>query len=549
MKTLDFSYLDYAFVNGTVITMDSADSIVEAVGIKGNQIVCVGTQNDVLSYADKRTKRIDLGGHSLIPGLIDSHFHPILYGLFGHDEDAAIINTNHEDCQSIEDILFLIAKAVKKRPKGTFISMMGYDQNRIKEKRHITLNELDLVAPDHPVQCMRTCGHICVYNSCALALIGVNEPEDAKQYPENEIVIEDGRFTGVVKDHTHFYLWSKANYSKEEQIKAALKSNEILLKNGITSIHDPGEFGEQSVQVMQTLCKERLFKPRTYMMLHSIYGKRFSKTLVDYFLDLGLLTGIGDDYFRLGSCKFMIDGGTSGPSCATRDPYDHDPKMPGILAWDRTEVADYIKMIHDAGCQATAHAVGDLAIEFMVEGYERAQKENPRENARHRIEHCSIVDPDLIERMARLGLCPSLNPGFLEWNGVNYTNYFGKRMQFFNAQRSMIDAGIRVSIGSDAPSGPVDFAAILDAAVNRIDRTCQTMVDQTQKITLMEALRLYTINGAYASFEEKTKGSIECGKLADLVVLSEDITKLSSERIRELSVELTMLDGNIEYQK
>ena len=543
------SALDYAFINGSVITMNDANEIVAAAGVRGNRIACVGTADEVLRCAGSRTEIIDLSGRSLIPGLIDTHFHPILSGLFGTTPDASIINTGYEQCKSVADILKLVREAVKTRRPGDWISMMGYDQNRLLEKRHVTLSELDEAAPDNPEQCMRTCGHICVYNSKAYETIGVFEPADALKYPKNEIVVEAEKLTGLTKDHTHFLLWSKVDYPEEAQIEAAMRANDVLLQNGITSIHDPGEFDAPSFRIMQRLCRERKFKPREYMMLHSVCGKPVSKLAVERFLSLGLLTGIGDAFFRVGSCKFMIDGGTSGPSCATREPYDHDPDMPGILGWERDEVAAYLQWIHDSGCQATAHAVGDLAVEFMVEGYEKALAKNPRKDARHRIEHCSIVDADLIERIASLDLCPSMNPGFIAWNGANYEKYFGNRMEFFTALRGMIDAGIRASIGSDAPSGPAESAMILDAAVNRIDRTCGKIVDRTQAVSLMEALRLYTINGAYASFEEKEKGSIENGKLADLVILSADTVMLSPDRIPDLKVDLTMIDGIVEYKR
>jgi len=542
-------HLDHVFFNGSVLTMNVEDKVAEAVGVSGNRILCVGSREEVCSLGDENTNYIDLRGRSLVPGFIDSHFHPILNGLFGQGEDASIIDISYAQCPTIGHILALVEKAAAKRPKGSWISMMGYDQNRIAEGRHITLEELDKAAPFHRIQCMRTCGHVCVYNSLALASIGVKGAMDADKYPKNEIVVEKGTLTGLVKDHTHFYLWSQMEYSEEEQTRAAMSSQNLLLENGITSIHDPGEFGTISFRIMQRLCRERLFKPRVYMMLHSIYGKPLSKAMTDRAMILGLLTGLGDEHFRIGSCKFMIDGGTSGPSCATREPYDHDPDLPGILGWEREEAINYIRKIHNAGCQATAHAVGDLAVSYMVEGFERAQAENPRKNARHRIEHCSIVDPDLIRRIAELELCPSLNPGFLLWNGKNYSRYFGKRMQYFTALRSMLDAGIRVSLGSDAPSGPLRFFEILDGAVNRIDRSTDTPTDKKQAITLHEALRLYTINGAYASFEEGEKGSIEPGKLADLVVLSTDISSLDDTGIKDLRVDLTMLDGNIEYQR
>ncbi|MDR2631459.1 MAG: amidohydrolase [Spirochaetaceae bacterium] len=540
---------DMVFKNGRVLTVDAEDRVVEAAGVKGNRIVFAGADTEAEAFIGPGTKVFDLSGRSLLPGFIDTHFHPILTGLFGDDPEAAIIFTGQRNCKSIEDILNLVRKAAARRQRGQWISMMGYDQNKVAEKRHVTREELDQAAPHNPVQCMRGCGHVSVYNSLALASIGVETAADAAKYPPNEIVLEGDRLTGIVKDHTHFLIWSRVDYSEEQQVRALERSNDLLLRNGITSIHDPGECGKTSYRIMSRYCRQRKFKSRTYMMLHSIYGKPFSQALVDHFLALGLESGIGDDYFRLGTCKFMLDGGTSGPSCATREPYSHDPKLPGILGWEREETAAYIAKINEALCQCSAHAVGDLAVEFMVEGYEKAFQRLPRPEARHRIEHCTLTDQDLIRRMAKMNICPSCNPGFITVNGSNYTRYYGKRMRYFTALRSMIDAGIRVSISSDAPSGPVEPAALLDGCVNRIDRLTGEAVDRNEAITLMEAVRLYTYNGAYGSYEEDRKGSIEVGKLADLTVLSEDLTSLPPERISELRVELTMIDGEIEFEQ
>lgn len=545
--TFDRSYIDTAFINGKVITINKNDDILEAVGVKANKIVFLGESVELLSLIDEATKVIDLRGRALIPGFIDCHYHPILNGFFGVNEDAAIIDTSIENCPSIEDILNLVRKAANKRKAGEWISMMGYDQNSILENRHLTKEELDLAAPNNPVQCMRTCGHISIYSSLALEAIGVKDVKDAKKYPDNEIVVENGELTGMVKDHTHFLLWSKVDYTEKEQIEAALKSSDILLENGITSLQDAGELDAPSYKIMQRLCKERKFKPREYMMLHSIFGKPFSLADNEHFMSLGLETGLGDEYFKIGSSKFMIDGGSGGPSAATREPYSHDPDMPYILGWTREEVAEYIEKINNAGCQATAHAVGDLAVEFMVEGYEKAFEKKPRPELRHRIEHTGIVDEDLVKRMAKLNLSPNCNPGFISWNGRNYTKFYGQRMKYFMALRTMIDEAVPVSIGSDAPSGPVNSMEIIDACVNRIDRVTNEPVDQSQCIDVLEAIRLFTINGAIASFEEDIKGSIEVGKLADLVILSENILSWPKENIREIQVDLTMLDGIIEY--
>lgn len=543
------TFADVAFLNGSVVTINEKDDIAQGLAVVGNKIACVGSDEEVQAWIGPDTRVIDLAGRSLIPGFIDTHYHPILKGFFGDDEDAAIINTNLANCPSIEDILELIRKAAAKRGPGAWISMMGYDQNTIRERRHITLEELDAAAPDNPVQCMRTCGHICIYNSKALESIGVTKAEDAANHPHDEIVVENGKLTGMVKDHTHFLVWSHVVYTEEQQIAAAMKSNDLLLRNGITSVHDCGEFMTLSYRVMQKLCRERSFKPREYMLIHNVYGKSFAIEENEHLFALGIMTGLGDEYYRLGSSKFMIDGGTSGPSCATREPYSHDPDMPGILGWEREEVRDYIKKINDAGCQATAHAVGDLAVEFMVEGYEHAFLTNPRPEARHRIEHCTLVDQDLIDRMARMNICPTCNPGFIAWNGSNYTKYYGERMKYFSALRSMIDAGVRVSIASDSPSGPIEPISVIDAAVNRIDRVTGTQTDPTQAISVREAIRLYTLNGAYSSYEDHIKGSLEPGKLADMVVLSENILETPKEELLRVEIQMTMVDGIIEFQK
>ncbi len=544
-----FSYVDIGFYNGNIITVNNEDEIAQAVGVKGNKIVFVGSTEALMEITDDRTKLIDLKGRTMCPGFIDTHFHPILNGLFEDNEHGSIIRIQTDQYPSIQDILDIIRKAASIRPEGQWISLMGYDQNRLVEGRHPRKEELDLAAPNHKVQCMRACGHIGIYNSAALGTIGVLDAADVLRYPKNEIVIEDGRLTGMVKEHTHFYLWSKVTYTQEQQIKAATKSNSILLKNGITSLHDPGECGAVSYQVMQHLCKNRTFKPRVCMMLHSIFGKPFSKQDNEHYLSLGLLSGLGDEFFRIGPSKFMIDGGTSGPSCATKDPYCHDSLMPGIIGWEKEEIIQYIHDLHKAGVQITAHAVGDLAIEYMVEGYEKAIIELPREDTRHRIEHCAIVSSDLIDRMAVLQLCPSCNPGFIAWNGTNYTAYFGERMKFFMAMNSMIQAGIKVSIGSDAPSGPVESMKILDACVNRRDFITNQLIDQTQCIGILEAVRAYTMNGAYASFEENIKGSIEVGKCADLVILSENLLQCPKEEIGRIHVDMTIIDGIVEYEK
>ncbi len=548
----DYSYLDYAFKNGKIITVNENDDIAEAVGIKGNKIVFVGTNREleeiIDSNTDSNTVVTDLRGRTLMPGIIDTHYHPILNGLLEDSIDAPMIDTRHEHCKSVSDILNLIREAVKIKEKGEWISMMGYEPLLLIEQRHPTIEELDEAAPANPVHCMHGGGHICMYNSKALEYLGVYEAADASKYPEGEVEVVNGKLTGLVLGHTHFWLWGQVNYSEEAQKRAAMKSHQQLLEAGITSIHDAGECGASSYHTMQKLCRDKIFKVRSYMMLHSIFGKPFSLEQNDHWMSLGLMSGLGDEHFRIGTSKFMIDGGSGAPSCATREPYSHDPTLKGERGWEREEVAEYLAKINEAECQASAHAIGDMAVEFMVEGYEKAFQENPRPDLRHRIEHCSLTDQDLIDRMAKMNICPSVNAGMVAALGSNYTKFYGERMKYFGALKSMLEAGIMCSLHSDAPSGPYGFKAI-DGAVNRFDRNKNFQCDKTQAVNVLEAIRCSTYNGAYASFEEKIKGSIEVGKLADLIVLSEDILAIDPMDLNKVEVDITVIGGVIEHER
>jgi len=544
----DYSYADYAFKNGKVITVNEKDEIVEAVAVKGNKIVYAGDNAGLEKIIDPATKVIDLKGRTLMPGIIDSHFHPILNGLLEPKLDAAMIDTRYAYCKSVAEMLDMIRQAVKLKKDAQWVSMMGYEPLLLKEQRHPTLGELDAVAPENPVHCMHGGGHICMYNSKALAYLGVYGPEDAKKYPEGEVEVVDGKLTGLVRGHTHFWLWGQVVYTEEAQIRAAMNSHKQLLEAGMTSIHDCGECGASSYHTMQKLCRNKTFKVRSYMMIHSIFGKPYSLEENAHWMDLGLMSGLGDEHFKIGSCKFMIDGGSGGPSCATREPYSHDPELKSERGWEREEVAEYIKKINDAECQATSHAIGDMAVEFMVEGYEKAFETNPRPDLRHRIEHCSLTDQNLIDRMAKMNICPSVNAGLVAALGANYEKFYGDRCKYFGALRSMLDAGIMCSLHSDAPSGPYGLKAI-DGAVNRYDRNKHVQCDRTQAISVLEAIRCSTYNAAYAAFEENIKGSIEMGKLADLSVLSDDILGIDPMDIYNLDVDLTMIDGKIEYER
>ena len=549
----DFSYLDIAFKNGSVITVNAKDEIAQAVGVKGNKIVFVGTNEEVDQLIDEKTQVIDLKGRTLMPGINDSHYHPILNGMIGTDLDSAMVDTGFARAKDIPSVLAILKAVTDTKVPGKWVSSMGFEATLLKEQRYPTLEELDAVAPNNPLQAITCNGHNAIYNSKALEYLKVYTAEDAKKYPEGEVVVADGKLTGEVRGHTHFWLWGQVEYTEPQQRKAAMKSQKQCLELGITSVGDMGECDAPSYHIMQKMCRDGDFKIRSYMALHSIFGKHYSLEDNEHWMKLGFVTGLGDEHFRVGPCKFMIDGGSGGPTCYTREPYSHDPSAPSERGWEREETWDYIKKVDDAECQCTAHAMGDGAIEFMVEGYEKAFEACEDKEAfkarRHRIEHCMLVDQDLIDRMAKMNICPSVNAGLQIRNGKNLARFYGpKREKFLGALKSMMEAGVVCSLHSDAPSGPVGFEMI-DGAVNRYDLRQGYQCDMSQAVTVLQAIRCCTYNAAYQSYEEKIKGSIEVGKLADLIICDRDILAMDTHELHNVKVDLTMIDGKVEYQR
>ena len=549
----DFSYLDIAFKNGSVITVNAKDEIAQAVGVKGNKIVFVGTNEEIDQLIDEKTQVIDLKGRTLMPGINDSHYHPILNGMIGTDLDSAMVDTGFAQAKDIPSVLAILKAVTDTKAPGKWVSSMGFEATLLKEQRYPTLEELDAVAPNNPLQAITCNGHNAIYNSKALEYLKVYTAEDAKKYPEGEVVVADGKLTGEVRGHTHFWLWGQVEYTEPQQRKAAMKSQKQCLELGITSVGDMGECDAPSYHIMQKMCRDGDFKIRSYMALHSIFGKHYSLEDNEHWMKLGFVTGLGDEHFRVGPCKFMIDGGSGGPTCYTREPYSHDPNAPSERGWEREETWDYIKKVDDAECQCTAHAMGDGAIEFMVEGYEKAfaacEDKEAFKARRHRIEHCMLVDQDLIDRMAKMNICPSVNAGLQIRNGKNLARFYGpKREKFLGALKSMMEAGVVCSLHSDAPSGPVGFEMI-DGAVNRYDLRQGYQCDMSQAVTVLQAIRCCTYNAAYQSYEEKIKGSIEVGKLADLIICDRDILAIDTHELHDVKVDLTMIDGKVEYQR
>lgn len=535
-------YADMIFKNGIVVTVDSANSLCEAVAVKGNRIVYVGDNAGVEMWLGPDTSVIDLAGRALLPGFIDSHMH---LGMTGQNA-AVIIDCNSNKVTSISQIQQKIREAAAKAPKGAWIKATGYEQSKLKEGRHPTRDELDEAAPDNPVQLTRCCLHMGVYNTLALKAGGITGPE---MFAPGEVVVdENGRMTGLLKETACTYMWDKVIYTKDEYLRSFKAANDILLSYGVTSMHDGSFYGEETIGLYQDACRNGIIKVRMYNLLYHAYGKKKTIEWVNDFISTGIHGGLGDDHFRLGHVKILIDGSTSGPSCATSQPYSHDPALKGIQLYTQEEADDIIIKAHNAGFNVSAHAVGDVAVDVILTAIERAMAQNPRP-CRHRIEHCGIINENLLSRIKKAGIVPVPNPGFFNENAEIYVKYYGDRVNWMFPLRAYLDNGITAALGSDSPVIEADPMIGLYGALTRADKCSGIVAGKDQRIGIMDAIRMYTYNGAYASLEEKIKGSIEPGKLADLVILSENILDTPVEELKSLKADMTVIDGQIVYER
>lgn len=342
---------------------------------------------------------------------------------------------------------------------------------------------------------------------------------------------------------------TKVEYAHEELVEGYVNASETLLSLGVTSAHDTGAWGAISTRAMQDACLSGAVKVRINMMVFDMFGKESGIRYIDSFLATGIHSGCGNEHFRIGPIKLMLDGSSSGPSAAVIDGYSHAPEDHGIQVWTQEETDEAIQKAHKAGFQITAHAVGDLAVTMIVNAVEKALKAYPREGHRHRIEHCGLTNPDLIARIARLGMVPVSNPAFITINGTDYNRYYGERVQGMFPLKSYLEAGVTTAIGSDAPITYPDPMNSLYGALNRKDRKTGDLTGENQRVTVLDVVRMFTYNGAYASFEEGIKGSLEPGKLADVVILDQDLLTYPVEQVQDVAVRYTLVDGKVVYTR
>jgi len=516
-----------AIVGGTLIDGTGRPPVKDsAVVIDDGRIVAVGKRGETVIPAGAEV--IDASGRTVLPGLIDTHTHFLGLGI------RMIQFIDLSATASIAEAVELVRTRVAETPRGRWVIGRGWDDSKWEERRYISKEDLDPISPHHPVMLTRVCGHLITLNSKALELAGITR--DTPDPPGGRIDRgPEGEPTGVLRDARHLVSKVVPPVTEEIALEGLRRACDHALSLGCTGVHEAGldAFG---VRVYQLALDRGLLKVRAFLMIRGDPAIKAAS-------ELGVRTGFGDEMVRLGSAKLIIDGSLGARTAALFEPYEDDPSTKGLLTVKPEELTERVKAAHRIGMQVAVHAIGDRGIEHAINAIAEALREAPRKDHRHRIEHCEVLTAGQIERIRELGIIVSVQPNFVgEWSGPGgmYEARLGsRRLRGNNPYRLLLDEGIRVAFGSDCmPFNPLYG---LWSAVNHPIRK--------SRITLEEAVRCYTLDAAYASFEEDMKGSVEPGKLADITILDGDLTETPADQIKDVPVLMTIVGGRILYRK
>ncbi|MFX1311787.1 MAG: amidohydrolase [Promethearchaeota archaeon] len=519
------------YFNGPIITMDSKKPIVEGVGIDEEKIISVGKIDNIKKALGNDYELIDLKGNTLVPGFIDSHMHPISFMLL-------LLNLDLSRIKNLKELQELLKNTSTKKEKGAFIFGLNLKEEEFDVPKLPTRWDLDEVSPEHPVFIVRYDGHIGVANSKTLELIKIDEntivPEGGEIRKNNK-----GELTGVFSENALDIVFSKIeNYlipKPEVMQEIADKTFKLFAKKGITSIH--GQLDEGRITLYKSIQNKIL---QNWYAFVSIEDPKKLVRLKTPPLD----GGKEDSKFKVGTLKLFLDGTFGAKTACMWEPFSDTPESCGFCVIDEDDFYEKMKIAHTKGFQIAIHVIGDKGNRICVDLYKKLLTEFPRKNHRHRIEHASMLTEDVIIDMKEYGIIASCQPPFINSEYKWLEKRIGKeRCKYTYPMKSIIDAGIILASGSDCPVEDPNPILGLHALVTRngfIPEQC---------ISIEEALKSYTINAAYAAFEENVKGSIKVGKLADFVILNKNPLKVKDNEIRNIQVLETIIRGKTVYKK
>jgi predicted amidohydrolase YtcJ len=513
-------------LNANVITFDPKRPRAQAIAVQNGKIIAVGSNREIRKHATKTTKIINAKKRTIVPGLVDCHVHMTGFGQSTQTLDL-------RNAKSIKQIQKKLREYTKKNPERQWITGGRWDHESFREKRLPTCKDLDAVVKDKPVFLVRVCGHTGVANSQALQLAQITS-QTIVEGGKVELDQASGEPNGIVKENAMDLVWAAIPKPTSAELETTcLSACQEAVKEGLTGVHWLVANAEE-LRILQKLHSEGKLPLRIYLGIPA--------NMLDALVETGLSSGFGSDTLKIGFIKVFADGSLGAHTAALKEPYADKPETAGMMVCTREELTQIVSTAHKASLQVAVHAIGDRAIDTVLNVYEKTLEAHPRTNHRHRIEHCSVLNPKLITHMKRLDLIASVQPHFAIsdfWT----TDRVGKsRIRWVYPLKTLIREGIIVASGSDCPVELISPTLGLWAAVVRRN-------PEEERLTIEEALRTYTWNAAYASFDENKKGTIEAGKLADLTVLSGNILKIPSETIKKLKVEMTIVDGKVVHAR
>ena len=546
---------DIVMINANILTVDAQNSRAQALAIRGDRIVAVSTTRRIEKLVTKSTKVIDAKGKTLTPGFIDTHTHP--QAIYPFKSRMHVVDLSR--AKSLQEMATLLKSKTAITPPGQWV--LGNNYRETNFGRHPNRDDLDKVSTRHLIWITHFTIHTSVVNSLVLrkAQIGedTTDPEGGtldkfaghSKYP-------DGTPNGILFEKAQEFVLNRGvppfpTASKDEE-KAGLRKcmRELMIRNGVTSI------GANTDSRLLALLQDMRAEDELPLRVNTMFQIGDDHVLLDSLRKIGLKSGLGDDRLRFGPLKLFAGNSRGARTCWLWDPYGgshagDDPPYYGLphpLLWpEPARLDDMILKGHEAGFQWAVHSVGDREIDRLLDAFEKALRQCPRADHRHRIEHSSIMgrDKKILRRAKKLGVILNILSTTYE-SGAGYGDYGAARIAYMAPYRSAIDLGIRVSGHSDWPVSEAKPMLRIYDMVNRKSKE-GIVFGPNQRITPEEAIHAWTMGGAYASFEEKIKGSIEAGKLADVVMLAEDPTKVDPLTIKDIEVEMTVLGGNIVY--
>ena len=534
---------DLILTGGCVYTLDAEGTIAQAVAIKDGRFLAIGGDAEITALAGPATRQISLGNRAVIPGIFDSHVHMMEAG-------AKLATIRLDECESPEEMAALVATRAKDTPPGTWIIGQGWNEGNFRDGRLPTRRDIDPATAEHPVVLMRFF-NTDVVNSYALRLAGITRttPDPDQGRIERD---EDGEPNGLLRAKAKGLVRRLIPAPTSEEMKQAIRLGcQQMHRFGITSIIEPG-LNSDEMRAYQALYQDGGVTVRTNLM-PSWHGFRQeeSEEQLDYRArELGIYTGLGDEWLRIGALKMAIDGGTTPHTAYMYEPFEGETEVKNYNRLSVDDLRRFFRTANELGWDVGIHCCGDRAQDLAVDAFVQAASAAPRSDARHSIIHAYFPTDHALEQMAKHNIAAVIQPTFIYWEGeLLYRDVGMRRAANYKPARKYLDRGVPLAASSDEPSTVSANPFVgLYALVTRKDRLGQ-QIAADEALNREEALRAYTIAGTLLTREEGLKGTIEGGKLADLAVLDRDYFKIPEEEIKDARVDMTVTAGKVVWER